>query len=82
MSGRRRNNVLLYLSLLSFFTVVSNAAFNRPTISFDEGYSPLFADFNIKKSDDGRSANLILNRYAGKYFYFFLSVIIYMILKF
>lgn len=68
MSGIRKNNILLYLSLLSFFAVVSNAAFNRPTISFDEGYSPLFADFNIKKSDDGRSANLLLNRYAGSGF--------------
>ncbi|XP_021768274.1 probable xyloglucan endotransglucosylase/hydrolase protein 30 [Chenopodium quinoa] len=69
--GRRRNNNLLLsitLSLLSFFTVVSNASFNLPTISFDDGYTPLFADFNIKKSEDGRSANLHLNRYAGSGF--------------
>lgn len=70
MSGGTRINLLLYLSLslLSFFTVVSNAAFNVPTIAFDEGYTPLFADFNIKKSDDGRAANLHLNRYAGMFF--------------
>ncbi|XP_057521292.1 probable xyloglucan endotransglucosylase/hydrolase protein 30 [Amaranthus tricolor] len=66
--GSRNNNLLLCISLLSFFTVVSKAAFNRPTISFDEGYSPLFADFNIKKSDDGRTANLHLNRHAGSGF--------------
>ncbi|KAH9614971.1 hypothetical protein KSS87_004551 [Heliosperma pusillum] len=61
-------NLLLILSLLSLTLVVVNAVFNVSHISYDEGYSPLFADFNIKKSDDGRGANLHLNRYAGSGF--------------
>ncbi|GAB4857893.1 Probable xyloglucan endotransglucosylase/hydrolase protein 30 [Ancistrocladus abbreviatus] len=66
------------LSLLfSFFSVTITSAaaaassatsFNVSTISFDEGYTPLFADFNIHRSEDGRSANLLLNRYAGSGF--------------
>ncbi|XP_074283466.1 putative xyloglucan endotransglucosylase/hydrolase protein 30 [Silene latifolia] len=60
--------LLLFVSLLSLGSTLVNAAFNVPTLAFDEGYSPLFADFNIKKSEDGRSANLHLNRYAGSGF--------------
>ncbi|KAJ8435064.1 hypothetical protein Cgig2_015569 [Carnegiea gigantea] len=73
MSGGRRRRLsilLLFLSLISLssFSLVANAAFNLPTISFDQGYTPLFADFNIKLSDDSRSANLLLNRHAGSGF--------------
>ncbi|XP_074321751.1 putative xyloglucan endotransglucosylase/hydrolase protein 30 [Silene latifolia] len=61
-------NLLLILSFLCFSLVVVKPAFRVSTISYDEGYSPLFADFNIKKSDDGRGVNLHLNRYAGSGF--------------
>ncbi|KAK9698999.1 hypothetical protein RND81_08G146600 [Saponaria officinalis] len=61
--------VLLFLGFISFSRyTIANASFNLPTLTFDEGYSPLFADFNIKKSDDGRTAHLHLNRYAGSGF--------------
>ncbi|KAK9667785.1 hypothetical protein RND81_13G011000 [Saponaria officinalis] len=67
MLGGKLN--LLFLSLITVSTtVVVNAAFNLSTIAYDEGYSPLFADFNIKKFDDGRRVNLHLNRYAGSGF--------------
>ncbi|GAB2273427.1 Probable xyloglucan endotransglucosylase/hydrolase protein 30 [Dionaea muscipula] len=62
---------LLLLSLLSVTITAVNAAvrpFNLSTIAFDDGYTPLFADFNIHRSPDGRSANLLLNRYAGSGF--------------
>lgn len=70
LGGRRRTNLLLsFISLLSLsFSLLANAAFNLSTISFQEGYTPLFADFNIKYSDDSRAANLHLNRYAGSGF--------------
>lgn len=60
-------NLLLIFSLLSLVSAAT-AAFDLSPLSFDEGYTPLFADFNIKRSDDGRSANLLLNRYAGSGF--------------
>ncbi|KAL9230805.1 hypothetical protein vseg_006108 [Gypsophila vaccaria] len=65
MSGGTK--IVLFFLSINCYTIL-NAAFNLPTLSFDEGYSPLFADFNIKKSDDGRTAYLHLNRYAGSGF--------------
>ncbi|GAB4834786.1 Probable xyloglucan endotransglucosylase/hydrolase protein 30 [Ancistrocladus abbreviatus] len=69
-----RISLSLLLSLF-FFAITSApaaarsaASFNLPTISFDEGYAPLFADFNVHRSDDGSSANLVLNRHAGSGF--------------
>ncbi|GAB2212111.1 hypothetical protein Droror1_Dr00025457 [Drosera rotundifolia] len=62
---------ILSLSLLLIIAVdpvVSSSPFNLTTIGFDEGYVPLFADFNIRRSDDGRGAGLMLNRYAGSGF--------------
>lgn len=41
---------------------------NLSTISFDQGYAPLFADFNIRRSPDDRTTSLLLNRYAGSGF--------------
>lgn len=72
IGGIRSILLLLFLplSLLSLSLSSSSAVpgFNLSTVSFDEGYTPLFADFNIKLSDDGRAANLLLNRYAGSGF--------------
>ncbi|GAB2296047.1 Probable xyloglucan endotransglucosylase/hydrolase protein 30 [Dionaea muscipula] len=63
---------LLLLLLRSIMISVSVAAvgspFNLSTIAFDDAYTPLFADFNIRRSPDGRSANLVLNRFAGSGF--------------
>ncbi|GAB2230251.1 hypothetical protein Droror1_Dr00014509 [Drosera rotundifolia] len=59
---------LVIVIVPSAAAVIPNVTFNLSTINFDDGYSPLFADFNIRKSDDGRGANLLLNRYAGSGF--------------
>ncbi|GMH09175.1 hypothetical protein Nepgr_011015 [Nepenthes gracilis] len=68
-SSETSSAIILSLSILiSFLNVTSAAAFNVSTISFNDGYTPLFADFNIHRSSDGRSANLLLNRYAGSGF--------------
>ncbi|KAL7166769.1 hypothetical protein ACSBR2_037447 [Camellia fascicularis] len=57
---------LLFLSLLSIANFA--AAFNLSTITFDRGYSPLFSDFNIIRSDDDKSVSLLLNRLSGSGF--------------
>ncbi|KAK6934938.1 Glycoside hydrolase family 16 [Dillenia turbinata] len=41
---------------------------NLSTISFDEGYTPLFGDFNIYQLDDGNNVQLHLNPYSGSGF--------------
>ncbi|KAI7988403.1 putative xyloglucan endotransglucosylase/hydrolase protein 30 [Camellia lanceoleosa] len=56
----------LFLSLLSIANFA--AAFNLSTITFDQGYSPLFSDFNIIRSDDDKSVSLLLNRLSGSGF--------------
>ena len=53
------------LLLFYFFSFTAKAAFNLSTISFDEGYSPLFGDGNLVRSPDGRSARLLLDRFTG-----------------
>ncbi|CAL5359516.1 unnamed protein product [Camellia sinensis] len=42
--------------------------FNLSTITFNQGYSPLFSDFNIIRSDDDKSVSLLLNRLSGSGF--------------
>lgn len=56
----------LYL-LLSSFCLFANfaAAFNFSTITFNQGYTPLFSDFNIIRSNDDKTVSLLLNRYSG-----------------
>uniref|UniRef100_A0A0A9E3U5 Xyloglucan endotransglucosylase/hydrolase n=1 Tax=Arundo donax TaxID=35708 RepID=A0A0A9E3U5_ARUDO len=44
------------------------AAFDVPTIAFDEGFMPLFGEANMERSPDGRSVSLTLNRYSGSGF--------------
>lgn len=62
--------LLLLVSLLMFYSygTVANAAFNLSTISFDEGYAPLFGDANLLRSPNGRSVRLLLNRFTGSGF--------------
>ncbi|PNT54349.1 hypothetical protein POPTR_001G136100v4 [Populus trichocarpa] len=55
----------LLLFLFSFPCIIASAAFNLSTISFDEGYSPLFGDGNLVRSPDGRTARLLLDRFTG-----------------
>ncbi|GLT58525.1 hypothetical protein SLA2020_314110 [Shorea laevis] len=55
-------------SLLFFFLFRFSAAFNLSTISFDEGYSPLFGDGNLVQSPDARNVRLLLNVYTGSGF--------------
>ncbi|GMQ04198.1 hypothetical protein CsSME_00049699 [Camellia sinensis var. sinensis] len=57
---------LLFFSLLSIANFA--AAFNLSTITFNQGYSPLFSDFNIIRSDDDKSVSLLLNRLSGSGF--------------
>jgi xyloglucan:xyloglucosyl transferase len=62
---------LLLLSFFSlFFLCIANlaAAFNFSTITFDQGYTSLFSDFNIIRSDDDKTVSLLLNRYSGSGF--------------
>lgn len=56
---------LLLLCLL-LFCVGNNEAFNLSTISFDEGYTPLFGDGNLVRSPNGRSVRLLLDRFTGR----------------
>lgn len=61
------------LLLLYIFPAAETAAnmtykaFNLPTITFKEGYSPLFSDFNIERSPDDRSFRLLLNKFSGNF---------------
>ncbi|ONK71752.1 uncharacterized protein A4U43_C04F12000 [Asparagus officinalis] len=58
---------LLKLLVLSC-AVTASAAFNVSTLSFDEGFSPLFGGDNVVKSRDGKNVKLHLNRYSGSGF--------------
>ncbi|EEF43523.1 probable xyloglucan endotransglucosylase/hydrolase protein 30 [Ricinus communis] len=58
---------LFILSSLSSY-IANAAAFNLSTISFDEGYTPLFGDGNLVRSPNGRSVRLLLDRFTGSGF--------------
>ncbi|CAM8988845.1 unnamed protein product [Rhodiola kirilowii] len=58
--------LVMYLSLVLFSSSSIAAAFrDLSTVSYDEKFSPLFADFNIKHREDGDGVDLHLNPYAG-----------------
>ncbi|XP_024986488.1 probable xyloglucan endotransglucosylase/hydrolase protein 30 [Cynara cardunculus var. scolymus] len=40
-------------------------AFDLNTITFNQGYAPLFSDFNIYRFEDDKSVRLLLNRQSG-----------------
>ncbi|PKA53247.1 putative xyloglucan endotransglucosylase/hydrolase protein 30 [Apostasia shenzhenica] len=48
--------------------IAATAGFNVTTISFDEGYAPLFGERNIVRSPDGRAVQILLNLYSGSGF--------------
>ncbi|CAN4128090.1 unnamed protein product [Withania somnifera] len=56
---------LLLLLYYIFPAATTTNAFNLSTITFEKGYSPLFSDFNIKRSPDDTSFRLLLNRFSG-----------------
>ncbi|XP_068650435.1 probable xyloglucan endotransglucosylase/hydrolase protein 30 [Aristolochia californica] len=60
------SSLLLLLSLSLF--AASALAFNVSTISFDEGYIPLFGDGNLVRASDGNSIRLLLDRFTGSGF--------------
>lgn len=67
-SLRLRCSLSRTLTLLSFLLPlagVASASFNVTTISFDEGYSPLFGDGNLVRSSDGKNVRLLLDRFTG-----------------
>lgn len=55
----------LLFFFFSWFSGFTFAAFNLTTLSFDEGYSPLFGDGNLVRSPDGHSVRLLLDVYTG-----------------
>ncbi|KDP30712.1 hypothetical protein JCGZ_15540 [Jatropha curcas] len=56
------------LILISSYGFANIEAFNLTTISFDEGYAPLFGDGNLVRSPNGRSVRLLLDRFTGSGF--------------
>ncbi|KAL3500016.1 hypothetical protein ACH5RR_039109 [Cinchona calisaya] len=64
-SASTRISLLPLAICLLLFITSKASAFNRTTIRFDEGYSPLFSDFNIDRSPDDKTVRLLLNRISG-----------------
>ncbi|KAJ9152342.1 hypothetical protein P3X46_025916 [Hevea brasiliensis] len=62
------NSHILCVVLVLSLSVGNIAGFNLSTISFDEGYAPLFGDGNLVRSPNGRSVRLLLDRFTGSGF--------------
>lgn len=58
----------LLFFLLSSSSFLASATFNVSTLSFHEGYSPLFGDGNLIPSEDGKNVRLLLDRFTGSGF--------------
>ncbi|KAJ9555189.1 hypothetical protein OSB04_009803, partial [Centaurea solstitialis] len=57
------SSYIVHLLLLCVFAPINPAmAFDLNTITFNQGYAPLFSDFNIHRSQDDRSVRILLNR--------------------
>ncbi|CAI9095297.1 OLC1v1031215C1 [Oldenlandia corymbosa var. corymbosa] len=58
---------LFSLVLCLFITTAAtkSSAFNLSTLTFEQGYVPLFSDFNIQRSPDDKTVTLLLNRLSG-----------------
>lgn len=69
---------LIILVLCSVAFLVSGFSRNLPTVSFDEGYTHLFGDSNLRVLEDGKSVHLSLDQRTGFYKYFFFSKKIYL----
>uniref|UniRef100_A0A7N0V6I8 Xyloglucan endotransglucosylase/hydrolase n=2 Tax=Kalanchoe fedtschenkoi TaxID=63787 RepID=A0A7N0V6I8_KALFE len=60
--------LLTFLSLALFTSSIAAAFRDLSTVSYDEKFTPLFAEFNIKHREDGDGVDLHLNPYAGSGF--------------
>ncbi|KAM0045643.1 putative xyloglucan:xyloglucosyl transferase [Helianthus debilis subsp. tardiflorus] len=63
-------HLLLFTLCINHFFIDNNPiqtamAFDLNTITFDQGYVPLFSDFNIDRSEDDTNVRLLLNRQSG-----------------
>ncbi|XP_042448897.1 probable xyloglucan endotransglucosylase/hydrolase protein 30 [Zingiber officinale] len=61
-----RRKLVLFLSLCLLVSVA--VAFNVSTLTFDEGFTPLFGDERLVRSADGRRVRLHLDQYSGSGF--------------
>lgn len=52
---------LLYLAAVGL-------SFEPSTLTFNQGYSPLFGDGNLVRSSDDKSVRLLLDRFSGNMF--------------
>jgi xyloglucan:xyloglucosyl transferase len=66
-SGYLSNFLIIFLFLLK--QSLSDAAFGLSTVSFTQGFTPLFGEYgNIVQSTDDKSVNLHLNKFSGSGF--------------
>ncbi|CAH9133002.1 unnamed protein product [Cuscuta epithymum] len=56
---------ILTLNVAAIYVAETAAPFNLSTITYGEGFSTLFSEFNIQRSQDDKIARLILNRLSG-----------------
>ncbi|PIN01881.1 Xyloglucan:xyloglucosyl transferase [Handroanthus impetiginosus] len=56
---------LLLFLCISTTTFLKAKAFNLTTLTFSDSYSPLFSEFNIRRSPDDKTVHLLLNRFSG-----------------
>ncbi|KAJ8754286.1 hypothetical protein K2173_002737 [Erythroxylum novogranatense] len=63
-----RRPFLTFFLIFFCFLCTANASFNLSTISFDEGYTPLFGDGNLVRSPNARSVRILLDRFTGSGF--------------
>lgn len=61
-------SLLIFLNIIILIKINTVESFNLTTITFDQGYYPLFSDFNIHRSPDDTAVSLILNRHSGSGF--------------
>lgn len=54
-----------WLLLCLVLVLGRSTAFNVTTLTFAESFSPLFSDFNIRRSADDTAVSLLLNRLSG-----------------
>ncbi|KAL8216754.1 hypothetical protein R6Q57_023591 [Mikania cordata] len=64
------HHILLFTLCINHIVSVNNhihtvMAFDLNAITFDQGYTPLFSDFNIDRSEDDTRVRLLLNRQSG-----------------
>jgi hypothetical protein len=56
---------ILMLAAAMWVCLSAVAAFDVPSVAFDEGFSPLFGDDNLVRARDDQSVRLLLDRRSG-----------------